>query len=413
MKQTKFVFLSLIGSASMILTSCSKTQAGYTDRDIGFAGTVTQHAEVQAYATLRAARNAIDGMKVTDANFWKTGFDTADDAGGKLSSEFKVSDDKRNFYALNGAVTKANKSQFADATAVDNGIKQLDKTKHPEKSVWINLYNAGDNFLSTTYKPLLNKYAALLNLKLTFNDGDGTNESSVSDKLATGFDAYCVNLVRTNSAKTYTDKIKTYGENKPLIWFNRQPSDPTSGKLDDDALKFNDYTAYVGFDAAGGGAVQGKMIVDYIKEHINDKDKNGKLILDKNGDGTIGYVLCIGDQAHNDSQARTKGIREALGTWDGSYEAGKKKEGSIKVGDKTYKVVELEAQEMKQNSETWNAKVAQDTSYTWFQKRGLAIDMVVSNNDGMGMGAYTKWAQKAEVPTFGYDANTDAVAAIK
>ena len=180
------------------------------DSTFAFAGTVTQHAEVQAYATLRAARNAIDGMKVTDGDFWKTGFDTADDAGGKLSSEFKVSNDKRNFYALNGAVTKENQSKFSDATAVDSGIKQLDSSKHPEKKVWINLYNAGDNFLSSTYKPLLEKYAKLLNLKLTFNDGDGTNETSVSDKLADGYDAYCINLVRTNSAKTYTDKIANY-----------------------------------------------------------------------------------------------------------------------------------------------------------------------------------------------------------
>ena len=61
----------------------------------------------------------------------------------------------------------------------------------------------------------------------------------------------------------------------------------------------------------------------------------------------------------------------------------------------------------------WNATVALNTTYTWFQKRGLQIDLCISNNDGMGMGAYNKWAQKAEVPTFGYDANTDAVAAIK
>ena len=52
-------------------------------------------------------------------DYWKTGFDTTDDGGVKLSSEFKVISDKRNFYVLNGAVTKDNQAQFADTTSVD------------------------------------------------------------------------------------------------------------------------------------------------------------------------------------------------------------------------------------------------------------------------------------------------------
>ena len=43
-------------------------------------GTVTQQSEVQGYAPLRTARN-IEGMKVSDTSFWKTGFITADDSG--------------------------------------------------------------------------------------------------------------------------------------------------------------------------------------------------------------------------------------------------------------------------------------------------------------------------------------------
>ena len=36
--------------------------------------------------------------------------------------------------------------------------------------------------------------------------------------------------------------------------------------------------------------------------------------IDRNGDGVIGYVLAIGDIGHNDSIARTRGVRKALGT---------------------------------------------------------------------------------------------------
>ena len=31
----------------------------------------------------------------------------------------------------------------------------LDAAKHAEKKVWLNTYNAADNFLGSTYKPLL------------------------------------------------------------------------------------------------------------------------------------------------------------------------------------------------------------------------------------------------------------------
>ena len=49
-----------------------------------------------------------------------------------------------------------------------------------------------------------------------------------------------------------------------------------------------------------------QMVVDYIKANA---DK-----IDRNGDGVIGYVLAIGDIGHNDSIARTRGVRTALGT---------------------------------------------------------------------------------------------------
>ena len=62
-------------------------------------------------------------------------------------------------------------------------------------------------------------------------------------------------------------------------------------------------------------------------------------VIDRNGDGIIGYVLCIGDVGHNDSKARTEGSRKALGTWDGSTDPTVKKEGSVVVGGKTFKVI--------------------------------------------------------------------------
>ena len=195
-------------------------------------------------------------------------------------------------------------------------------------------------------------------------------------------------------------------KDKPLVFFNRQPSNPTTGEVDMDAMNFSDKTYYVGFDAAGGGAVQGKLITDYLA-------KQEASVIDRNGDGKIGYVLCMGDAGHNDSMARTRGIREALGTWADSYEAGKTKVGSVKVADATLEVVELEGKFMTgTDGTTWNANAATDSIGNWVNKFGIQIDLVISNNDGMAMGCLQASNYPKGVPIFGYDANADAIEAI-
>lgn len=208
-------------------------------------------------------------------------------------------------------------------------------------------------------------------------------------------------------------------KDKPLVWFNRQPSNSSTGELDMAALSFNEDTYYVGFDANQGAELQGTMILDYIKAHIDE--------IDKNGDGVIGYVLAIGDIGHNDSIARTRGVRAALGTavekdgvidstpvgtnTDGS--SAYVQDGTIEVDGKTYTVRELASQEMKNSAgATWDAATAGNAIGTWASSFGDQIDIVASNNDGMGMAMFNAWSKENKVPTFGYDANSDAVAAI-
>lgn len=198
----------------------------------------------------------------------------------------------------------------------------------------------------------------------------------------------------------------TLNKDKPLVFFNRQPSDPTTGDIQMDIMNWNDKTYYVGFDAAGGGDVQGKLITDWLSKQDASK-------IDRNGDGTIGYVLCVGDVGHNDSNARTTGIRKALGTWNGSTDPTNSKVGSVVVGNKTLKVVELEGKAMTgTDGSTWNANAATDAMGGWATKYGNQIDLVVSNNDGMAMGCLQASNYPAGVPIFGYDANADAVEAI-
>ncbi|MBF0899354.1 MAG: substrate-binding domain-containing protein, partial [Atopobium sp.] len=135
---------------------------------------------------------------------------------------------------------------------------------------------------------------------------------------------------------------KVENKDKPVVFFNRQPSNSSTGELDTNTLNFNKDTYYVGFDAVQGAELQGQMVLDYIKAHAAE--------LDRNKDGIIGYVLAIGDIGHNDSIARTRGVRKALGTGiekdgkiisdpvgtntDGS--ASVVQDGKLEVGGKSY-----------------------------------------------------------------------------
>lgn len=256
-------------------------------------------------------------------------------------------------------------------------------------------------------KIVLITMAVLFGLSATACGSDGSS----SDKTDT--------TKKTETEEPAAETSDVANKDKPLVWFNRQPSNSSTGALDMAALSYNDNTYYVGFDANQGAELQGQMVKDYIEKNI---DK-----IDRNGDGVIGYVLAIGDIGHNDSIARTRGVRKALGTGidkdgdinsepvgtnsDGSAAA--VQDGSIEAGGKTYTIRELASQEMKNSAgATWDAATAGNAIGTWASSFGEEIDVVVSNNDGMGMSMFNAWSKDNKVPTFGYDANNDAVAAI-
>ena len=172
----------------------------------GYGGTISQHADVQAYLTLRVLRNALDGADVD------TGIGTADDAGNclKEGEDYRYSEEERSYYALNVAVTADNYKDFTDSTKIyDKVSKQLDSSKSTSKKVWLDIYNASDNFLSSTYQPLLENYDDLLNLKVDYIGGDGQTESNITNRLGkpNEYDAFAINMVKTDNASAYTSLL--------------------------------------------------------------------------------------------------------------------------------------------------------------------------------------------------------------
>ena len=128
-------------------------------------------------------------------------------AGNVLSSDvFTYNADERSYYALNVAVTADNYQDFLDSTVVYAPVSnQLDAEAHPTKNVWLNIYNAADNFLSATYQPLLQNYDDLLNLNVEYI-GDGQTESNITNRLGnpSQYDAFAINMVKTDNATSYT-----------------------------------------------------------------------------------------------------------------------------------------------------------------------------------------------------------------
>ncbi len=261
-------------------------------------------------------------------------------------------------------------------------------------------------------KALALTLAAAMALSLAACSGGDTTTSESTASTGTSEAA-------TSDAAATTTSGEVANKDKPLVWFNRQPSNSSTGELDKAALTFNENTYYVGFDANQGAELQGQMVLDYITANIDT--------IDQNGDGIIGYVLAIGDIGHNDSIARTRGVRSALGTavevdgainsdpvgtnTDGTATA--VQDGTLEVNGKSYIVRELASQEMKNSAgTTWDAATAGNAIGTWAASFGDSIDVVVSNNDGMGMSMFNAWSKEKGIPTFGYDANADAVAAI-
>ena len=137
-----------------------------------------------------------------------TGIGTADEAGNVLSSDvFKYVEEERSYYALNVAVTAENYQDFLDSTVTYAPVSnQLDAAEHPTKNVWLNIYNSADNFLGSTYQPLLQKYDDLLNLNVEYVAGDGQTEGNITNRLTNlgNYDAFAINMVKTDNAASYT-----------------------------------------------------------------------------------------------------------------------------------------------------------------------------------------------------------------
>lgn len=215
--------------------------------------------------------------------------------------------------------------------------------------VGICIYKFDDNFM-TLYRTELERYlkedlgTEETTYEVTVMDGkndQAEQTNQIQNFISSGVDVIIANLVQSSAAPQVINMCKE--ADIPVVFINREPT------ADDLALW--DKVAYVGADARQSGTFQGEI--------INELPNKGDL----NGDGTINYVMVIGDPENVDAQYRT--------------------EFSIKaVTDSGMAVKELVAQRG-----DWDQAKGQEIVASALAQFGADIEVVFCNNDAMALGA--------------------------
>lgn len=168
----------------------------------------------------------------------------------------------------------------------------------------------------------------------------------VDTLLQRGVDALCVNLVEPAAASTIIEKVKPTG--LPLIFFNKCPSD--------EDMQSYDNAYYAGCSPYDGGVMQAEMCIDAVKANS---------AVDKNGDGVINYVVLKGEAGHPDAELCTQANQDTLDVYKDGF---------------SFKNLDI------QNAD-WRSDNAKDVMDAWIGRYGSEIEMVITNNDGMMLGA--------------------------
>lgn len=216
--------------------------------------------------------------------------------------------------------------------------------------VGVAIYKFDDNFM-TVYRQELQRYFEEdmskdgVTYEVTVVDGkndQAEQTNQIQNFIASGVDVIVANLVQSSAASSVIELCKE--ADVPVVFINREPT------ADDLALW--DKVSYVGADARQSGTFQGEI--------INDTSNKG----DFNGDGTISYVMVVGDPENVDAQYRTEFSIKAV------------EESGMKVE----KLVEQRGD--------WDQAKGQEIVAQALTQHGDKVEVVFCNNDAMALGAY-------------------------
>lgn len=259
-----------------------------------------------------------------------------------------------------------------------------DSKPSSDKKIAVLYYQYSDTYISTVRKEVNKLFEGYNVLEYDGQNDQAKQNDQIDTAIQKGVDLLLVNIVDVGAAPTVIDKAKS--ANVPVIFFNREPSDGN-------VYASYDKARFVGTRIQEAGEIQGDLIAKYWKEGGHDRNQNGKL----------DYVLLHGGIDNAEAVARSEYAVKTL------------EESGIEVN----KIAEQIA--------NWDGGQAQQAMEAWLAKDADNIDVVISNNDTMAIGALTalqsaglnkpdqeeKFDIAKFVGVFGVDAVEDAKVAIK
>lgn len=229
--------------------------------------------------------------------------------------------------------------------------------------------------LKAQLKAMENKERRIIVSIKSGNDDQQEQNEKVEEMIDAGCDVLCINLVD----RTAPSRIIRMARNEdiPVIFFNREP-------VREDLMQW-EKLYYVGCDAEQSGIMQGEIAAEYINSHPE---------VDKNKDGKIQYVLLEGEAGHQDAISRT--------------------EYSVKTLMKKDVILEKLSYQLAD----WNRGQAENRMNRLISQYGKKIELVMSNNDEMALGAVEAYRKAGYVceewpVIFGIDGLEEALEAVK
>lgn len=246
-----------------------------------------------------------------------------------------------------------------------------------QKYVGVACYNQSDAFvgeLLTCFK----EECGERELALTIRDAAGSQRKQndqVKELLEEGCNVLCVNLVDRTDPSEIIDMARE--KDVQVIFFNREP-------VRGDLTQW-DNLYYVGADAEQSGVMQGELATQYVKENK---------MVDRNQDGKIQYVILEGEMDHQDAIIRTESVVQTL-----------EKNGIV-------------LERLKFEIANWSRVQAQNRMTQTIEQYPTEIEIVLSNNDAMALGAIDAYKAKKyseeEMPVFfGIDGIRPGLDAVK
>lgn len=231
-------------------------------------------------------------------------------------------------------------------------------------------YNYSDAFISNVRNEMDAQWEAMGVTYVNYdgNTNQGTQMDQINTAIANGANVLVVNAVEASADETtqsIVDAAKT--ADIPVIFFNREVSD--------DVVNSYEQAAFVGTDPAEAGHMQGELIGNYLVENYD--------AVDLNGDGVISYVMFKGQENNPEAEYRTQySVEDANAILE---ENGKPALAYYDASATTQYLVDPNG--------SWSAAAAQDYMTTilsaYSEANGNMVELVIANNDDMGLGAIT------------------------